>query len=178
MGLMANTALPRRIKVLTSSSRQKQSTPKRLAWFAASVLGLGLAVLATGSCGAPQPLPSPARGGEGSAAETAKPNPSWDLKAGRIVVSGAIAPDAIRAVLRNELGRFRDCYDRLPQPRPVVVSTLRFTIGAAGQVTAGRVDSEQSPALGACLERVVLAMQFPSPTDGDVTVDYPMQFGP
>jgi len=94
------------------------------------------------------------------------------------VVSGALAPPAIRGVMRNELGRFRDCYESLPRPRPVVVSTLSFTIGAAGTVTAGRVESEASPALGACLERVMLAMRFPTPAAGDVSVDYPMQFGP
>jgi hypothetical protein len=60
----------------------------------------------------------------------------------------------------------------------VVLSTLNFTIGPAGDVTAGHVDSEASPALGQCLERVMLAMRFPAPAAGDVTVDYPVQFGP
>jgi hypothetical protein len=84
----------------------------------------------------------------------------------------------IRAVLRREWGRFRECYETLPQPRPVLVSKLSFTIGAAGNVTAAHVDSEASPALGQCLERVLLALHFPAPQAGDVTVDYPVQFGP
>jgi hypothetical protein len=31
--------------------------------------------------------------------------------------------------------------------------------------------------LGQCLERVMLAIRFPAPEAGDVTVDYPVQFG-
>jgi hypothetical protein len=84
----------------------------------------------------------------------------------------------VRGVMRDELDRFRECYETLPEPRPVLVSTLKFTIGAAGNVTAGHVDSEASPALGQCLERVMLAIRFPAPEGGDVTVGYPMQFGP
>ena len=80
--------------------------------------------------------------------------------------------------MRDEFGRFRECYETLPQPRPVVVSKLNFTIGAAGNVTAGHVDSEASPVLGQCLERVMLAIRFPAPKAGDVTVGYPVQFGP
>jgi hypothetical protein len=109
---------------------------------------------------------------------TAPPSHSGELKAGRIAVSGALPPDVIRAVMRDEFGRFRECYQTLPQPRPVVVSKLNFTIGAAGTVTTGHVDSEASPALGQCLERVMLAIRFPAPQAGDVTVAYPMQFRP
>lgn len=146
----------------------------------ASALGLGLAALVTASCGAPQAEAgsSQVRGAAGSGPTAAAPGHFGDLKAGRIVVSGALAPDAIRAVMRGEFGRFRECYATLPEPRPVVVSTLSFTIGAAGNVTAGHVDSEASPVLGQCLERVMLAIRFPAPKAGDVTVGYPMQFGP
>jgi beta-lactamase regulating signal transducer with metallopeptidase domain len=170
---MANTALARRIEMLTSSSRQIHSAPKRFVLLGASALGLGLAALAPASCGAPQ-----AGGAAGSGPTTAPPSHSSDLKAGRIAVSGRLAPDVIRAVMRDEFGRFRECYESLPEPRPVVVSTLNFTIGAAGNVTAGHVDSEASPVLGQCLEHVMLAMRFPAPAAGDVTVGYPMQFGP
>jgi beta-lactamase regulating signal transducer with metallopeptidase domain len=177
---MANTALARRIEMLTSSSRQVHSAPKRFALLGASALGLGLAALAPASCGAPQAEagPSRVRGAAGSEPTTAPPSDSGDLKAGRIAVSGSLAPDVIRAVMRDEFGRFRECYETLPQPRPAVASKLNFTIGAAGNVTAGHVDSEASPVLGQCLERVLLAMRFPAPKAGDVTVGYPVQFGP
>jgi hypothetical protein len=100
------------------------------------------------------------------------------MKAGRIAVSGALAPEVIRGVMREQFDSFRACYASLPQPRPVALSNLNFTIGAAGNVTAGHVDSEASPALAQCLQRVLLAMHFPAPRAGDVTVDYPVQFGP
>jgi beta-lactamase regulating signal transducer with metallopeptidase domain len=176
---MANTALARRIEMLTSS-RRIHSAPKRLALLGASALGLGLAALAPASCGAPQAEAGPSRvqAAAGSGPTTAPPRPAWGLKAGRIAVSGALAPAVIRAVMRDEFGRFRECYETLPQPRPVVVSNLNFTIGAAGNITAGHVDSEASPVLGHCLERVMLAIRFPAPEAGDVTVDYPVQFGP
>jgi len=80
--------------------------------------------------------------------------------------------------MRDEFARFRQCHESLPEPRPVVAPTLSFTIGAAGNVTAGRVDSEAGPALGQCLERVMFAIRFPPPRGGDVTVEFPMQFGP
>ncbi|MEO8178937.1 MAG: M56 family metallopeptidase [Deltaproteobacteria bacterium] len=177
---MADTALARRIEMLTSSARQIHSAPKRRALLGASALGLGLAALAPASCGAPQAEagPSQVRGAAVSGPTTAPPSHSWDLKAGRVEVSGRLPPEAIRAVMRGELGRFRECYETLPEPRPVVVSKLNFTIGAAGTVTAGHVDSEASPVLGQCLERVMLAIRFPTPVAGDVTVGYPMQFGP
>jgi hypothetical protein len=109
---------------------------------------------------------------------TAAPSHSVGLKAGRMTVSGRLPPAVVRAVMRDELGRFRQCYEALPQPRPVVMSTLNFTIGAAGNVTAGQVDAEASPVLGRCLERVMFTLQFPAPKAGDVTVGYPMSFTP
>jgi len=177
---MANTALARRIEMLTSSSRQIHSAPRRFALLAASALGLGLAALAPASCGAPQTETDPGRvpGAAGGEPTTPPPSHSGELKAGRIAVSGSLPPDVIRAVMRDEFGRFRDCYATLPAPRPVVLSTLNFTIGAAGTVTAGHVDSEASPVLGQCLERVMLAVRFPAPQAGDVTVGYPIQFAP
>jgi hypothetical protein len=66
----------------------------------------------------------------------------------------------------------------LPEPRPAIGAKLHFTIGAAGSVAAGHVDSEASPALGQCLERALLAVQFPAPEDGEVTVGYPVLFAP
>ncbi|HEU4581536.1 MAG TPA: AgmX/PglI C-terminal domain-containing protein [Polyangiaceae bacterium] len=177
---MADTALARRIEMLTSSSRQTHSAPKRFALFGASALGLGLAALAPASCGAPQAEAGPSRaaGVAGSGATAAPPSHSAELQAGRIAVSGAMAPAVIRAVLRDQFGHFRECYEGLPQPRPAVASNLNFTIGAAGNVTAGQVDSAASPALGQCLERVLLALHFPAPRAGDVSVEYPMQFEP
>jgi hypothetical protein len=126
----------------------------------------------------PQAEPPAATGATTATPAAAPPGHTGDLKAGRIVVSGSLAPDAIRQVMRAEFARFRECYDSLPRPRPVVVSTLSFTIGAAGDVTAGGVESDASPALGQCLERVLFAMRFPAPRGGVVTVSFPMQFGP
>lgn len=177
---MANTALARRIEMLTSSSRQIHSAPKRFALLGASALGLGLAALAPASCGAPpaEAGPTQLESGEGSEAITAPPSQDWELKAGRVMVSGRLAPDVIRGVMRDELDLFRECYETLPDPRPVVVSTLNFTIGSAGNITAGHVDSEASPVLGQCLEGAMLPIRFPPPEDGEVTVRYTMQFGP
>jgi hypothetical protein len=165
---------------MLKSSRQTHSAPKRFAVLGAAALGLGLVALAPASCGAPQAEagPSRARGAAGSGTTTAPAAHSWDLEAGRMAVSGNLAPEVIRAAMRDEFGRFRECYEGLPEPRPVVAPTLNFTIGAAGNVTAGHVDSGASPVLGQCLERVMLAIRFPAPKAGDVTVGYPMQFGP
>jgi hypothetical protein len=110
--------------------------------------------------------------------DTAAPSHAVDVKVGRIVVSGRLPPAVIRAVMHDEFRRVRECYETLPQPRPVVMSSLNFTIGAEGKVTAGHVDAESSPVLGQCLERIMLALHFPAPQAGDVTVVYPMLFAP
>jgi hypothetical protein len=131
-----------------------------------------------GGAPAAEAAPRAGRGVAGSGTSLAAPSHSVDMKAGRIEVAGGLAPSLIRAVMRDQLGRFRDCYESLPPPRPVVSSKLNFTIGAAGNVTAGHVDSEASPALGKCLEGVMFEMRFPAPRAGDVTVGYPVQFAP
>lgn len=89
---------------------------KALWLLGASALGLGLAALAPASCGAPQAEAGPSRvqGAAGSGPTAAPPSHSWDLKAGRIAVSGRLAPDVIRAVMRDQFGRFRECYETLP----------------------------------------------------------------
>ena len=109
---------------------------------------------------------------------TVAPSHSVNLKAGRMTVSGRLPAAVIRAVLGAEFGRFRECYAALPHPRRVLRSALNFTIGPEGNVTAGHVESEASPALGQCLERLMLALHFPAPTAGDVTVRYPLRFAP
>ncbi len=171
-----------RLRVAERLERLKEPAPKRAL---PGRGGIGLLLLASAAAVGLQvrgdrtrvtPLPEQRAA---PAAELVSPSShSGELKAGDVQASGGLAPRVIRDVMRNELDRFRECYATLPPPRPVVVSKLNFTIGAAGNVTAGHVESEASPALGQCLERVMLALRFPAPKAGDVTVGYPLQFGP
>jgi hypothetical protein len=55
---------------------------------------------------------------------------------------------------------------------------MHFTIGATGAVTGGHVDTEGAPALGTCMEPVMLHFMFPPPEGGVQTVDYPIAFAP
>jgi hypothetical protein len=57
---------------------------------------------------------------------------------------------------------------------------LSAELGLAREAAVdARVESEApSPVLVQCLDRVMLAMRFPAPEAGDVTVRYAMQFGP
>jgi hypothetical protein len=54
----------------------------------------------------------------------------------------------------------------------------RRTISASGAVTGAHVDTEGAPALGACMEPVMMDFVFPPPEEGAPTVDFPIAFAP
>jgi beta-lactamase regulating signal transducer with metallopeptidase domain len=150
---MADTALTRRIDMLVSKSPHRSGSARTWVSLAASALALvTLVSVAPTSWGAPQ------------------------TKMGRTQVSGRLAPDVIRSTVRENYGRFRTCYEALPE-MVSTYATMRFTIGEAGTVTEGTVDAEISD-LGECIRRAMFAIVFPAPAGGVVTVVYPLMFEP
>jgi beta-lactamase regulating signal transducer with metallopeptidase domain len=151
---MADTALTRRIDMLVSKSSHRSGSARTWVSLAASALALATLVsVAPTSWGA----------GNGD-------------KYGRTQVSGRLAPDVIRSVVRENYGRFRTCYEELPE-MVSTWATMRFTIGTDGTVTEGTVEAEIQQ-LGECVKRGMFAIVYPAPAGGVVTVVYPLMFEP
>jgi hypothetical protein len=148
---MADTALTRRIDMLVSTSAQRSGSARTWVSLAASALTLvALVGIAPSSWG--------------------------ETKYGRVSVSGRLAPDTIRRVVRDSFGSFRKCYEALPQMVPTT-ATMRFTIGEEGRVTQGEVTAEIQQ-LGECVRAAMFTLVFPPPVGGVVTVGYPIVFEP
>jgi Zn-dependent protease with chaperone function len=91
---------------------------------------------------------------------------------------GRVDRHVISKVVRENYPAFRACYERFLDPRPTVRAEMHFTIGATGAVTGGHVNAEGAPALGTCMEPVMLHLMFPPPEEGVQTVVYPIAFAP
>ncbi|HWO12966.1 MAG TPA: M56 family metallopeptidase [Polyangiaceae bacterium] len=146
---MADSALERRIDMLVSKSRQRFSSART--WVSLSASALAVVTLVS--------VAPSSWGDDGGGDKT-----------------GRLAPDIIRSVVRQNYGRFRACYEQLPEMVPTW-ATMKFTIGEDGTVTEGTVDAEISQ-LGECIRRGMFAIAFPAPEGGVVTVVYPLVFEP
>jgi beta-lactamase regulating signal transducer with metallopeptidase domain len=93
-------------------------------------------------------------------------------------IGGRVDRHVISKVVHDHYPAFLACYERVVGSTPVVRAEMHFTIGATGAVTGGHVDSEGAPALGSCLEPVMLHFVFPPPEEGAQTVDFPIAFAP
>lgn len=156
---MADTALSRRIDMLVAPVSQKSRSLRTFISLGAS--GLAVATLLS---------VTPASWGVAAAADTPfKP---------QLISEGSLPKDAIRKVVREQYPAFRDCYERLPEPRPATHITLHFVIGPDGSVTSGDIAAAEQPALGKCAEPIMRSLHFPAPAAGEVKVTYPIVFGP
>jgi hypothetical protein len=94
--------------------------------------------------------------------------------------SGKLAPEVIRHTVRERYGAFRSCYEagltRHGDLKGRV--TLRFVIERDGGISHIRVASNEVPdcVMVDCLRARATALQFPPPSGGIVTVQYPMFF--
>lgn len=108
-------------------------------------------------------------------------------------VSGRLAPEEIRNVVRARFGELRKCYEAGLRRDPNLAGriTVRFVIGRDGKVTAvAEDDLPNSPpppptsasmpdrAVVSCVLREFEKFTFPAPEGGVVTVVYPIMFSP
>jgi len=94
---------------------------------------------------------------------------------------GSLPKEAIREVIRSNIGQIRGCYEnalvRKPQLQGKVA--VRFVIDKSGSVSeATRADSTvEDDALVECITNTVLGWVFPQPQGGSVViVTYPFIF--
>jgi len=96
-------------------------------------------------------------------------------------LSGHLPPDVIQRIVRQNFGRFRNCYEGGLRSNPNLEGrvTARFVIGrdgAVSNVSAGGDIPDAS--VRSCVASAFYGLSFPAPDAGIVTVTYPIMFSP
>jgi hypothetical protein len=104
------------------------------------------------------------------------------MRAGQLTVNGHIPGEVIQRIVRQNYGRFRQCYDSGLRANPNLTGrvTARFVIGrdgAVSNVSNGGGDLPDS-SVTSCVINAFYGISFPSPDGGIVTVTYPIMFVP
>lgn len=101
---------------------------------------------------------------------------------GTTTVSGRIPAEVIQRIVRQNYGRFRQCYELGLARNPSLEGRVatRFVIGrdgAVSNVSNGGADLPDSGVVS-CVIRSFYGLSFPAPEGGVVTVVYPISFQP
>lgn len=98
------------------------------------------------------------------------------------ITSGSLPPELIQRVVRQNFGRFRQCYESALRANPNLTGrvTARFLIDRDGSVSTASNGGSDLPDSGAvqCVIRAFYGLSFPAPRDGVVRVSYPILFTP
>lgn len=101
---------------------------------------------------------------------------------GETVVGGSLPPELIQRVVRQNFGRFRQCYESALRTNPNLTGrvTARFVIDRDGSVSTSGNGGSDLPDSGAvqCVISAFYGLSFPAPRDGVVRVSYPILFTP
>ncbi|MEI9941368.1 MAG: AgmX/PglI C-terminal domain-containing protein [Pseudomonadota bacterium] len=97
-------------------------------------------------------------------------------------VSGHLPPEVVQRIVRQNYGRFRQCYENGLRTNPNLTGrvTARFVIGREGSVTNVQNGGSDIPDSGvvSCVVSAFYGLSFPTPEAGIVTVSYPIMFSP
>jgi hypothetical protein len=97
-------------------------------------------------------------------------------------VSGHLPPEVVQRIVRQNYGRFRQCYENGLRGNPNLTGRVsaRFVIGSGGSVTNAMNGGSDLPDSGvvSCVIQTFYGLSFPSPEAGIVTVTYPILFSP
>ncbi|MCU0680776.1 MAG: AgmX/PglI C-terminal domain-containing protein [Polyangiaceae bacterium] len=104
------------------------------------------------------------------------------IRMGATQVSGRLAPEVIQRIVRQNFGRFRNCYENGLKTNPSLTGrvAVRFVIsrdGSVASVANGGSDLPDS-AVVSCVVRSFGGLSFPQPEGGIVTVVYPLTLSP
>ena len=96
--------------------------------------------------------------------------------------NGRLPADVIQRIVRQNFGRFRNCYESALRTNPSLTGRIstRFTIGRDGSVAQSMDAGSDLPDQNAvaCVVRSFNSLSFPSPEGGVATVTYPIIFTP
>lgn len=96
-------------------------------------------------------------------------------------LSGHLPPDVIQRVVRQNFGRFRQCYEVGLRSNPNLEGrvTARFVIGRDGAVSNVSAGGDMpDAAVRSCVASAFYGLSFPAPDSGIVTVTYPILLTP
>jgi hypothetical protein len=100
---------------------------------------------------------------------------------GNSVVSGRLPGDVIQRIVRQNFGRFRNCYEMGLRTNPNLEGrvTARFVIGRDGAVSNVSAGGDLPDAsVKSCVASAFYGLSFPAPDGGVVTVSYPIMLTP
>lgn len=95
-----------------------------------------------------------------------------------VKVEGRLPPEVIQRIVRQNHGRFRQCYvDAFRgEARPTARVTVTFVIGRDGSVGSASAKGDGEAGLASCVARSFYGLSFPQPEGGVVKVTYPLAF--
>lgn len=97
-------------------------------------------------------------------------------------VNGHIPAEVIQRIVRQNFGRFRNCYDNGLRTNPTLSGRVvsKFVIDRTGAVSVSQDGGSDLPdrAVVSCVVRSFSGLSFPQPEGGIVTVNYPIMFTP
>jgi hypothetical protein len=104
------------------------------------------------------------------------------VKHGATTVSGYLPPHVIQRIVRRDFGKFRVCYEQGLAANPNLAGRVsaRFVIGRDGKVSQVSDSASDLPApdVIACVLKAFETLEFPPPSNGIVTVVYPIMLAP
>jgi hypothetical protein len=104
------------------------------------------------------------------------------LREGATQVNGRLPPEVVQRIVRQNLGRFRLCYENGLRRNPNLAGrvAVKFVIDRGGSVTMTQDAGSDLPdtSVTSCVVRGFGNLSFPQPEGGIVTVVYPMYFSP
>jgi hypothetical protein len=148
--------------------------------------GLGIGIGDIGTCGTSCGYGPGDKGGFGRSGGLGggahRPKGPVLRAVGETVVGGHLAPELIQRVVRQNFGRFRNCYETGLRGNPNLTGrvTARFIIdreGAVSSASNGGSDLPDSKVVS-CVVAAFYGVSFPAPKDGVVSVTYPIMFTP
>jgi hypothetical protein len=100
---------------------------------------------------------------------------------GASTVSGRLPSDVIQRIVRQNFGRFRNCYEMGLRTNPNLTGRVsaRFVIGRDGAVSNVSAGGDLPDAqVKSCVASAFYGLSFPTPENGIVTVTYPIMLTP
>jgi len=104
------------------------------------------------------------------------------LRMGAMLVNGPLPKEVIQRIVRQNLGRFRLCYENGLRTNPELAGrvAVRFVIDRSGAVAVAQDGGSDMPDRGVigCVVRGFQNLSFPEPDNAIVTVFFPIVFSP
>jgi len=104
------------------------------------------------------------------------------MRSASSTVSGHLPPEVVQRIVRQNYGRFRQCYENGLRTNPNLTGrvTARFVISREGSVSNVQNGGSDLPDSGvvSCVVSAFYGLSFPTPEAGIVTVSYPIMFSP